>query len=129
MVALITSQFTQQQLAVMQFTQNITWNVCGSCVLLFIGAIQKLSGNPLAIGLGFIIVVSYQSSSQPLHSIPVTGPEKTNHHAALLNWEIIITWIRSTVYKLQHDTKNTVIAHSYQKLRSTNWLLIHVGHL
>ncbi len=30
-------------------------------------------------------------------------------------------------YKLQNDTKNIVIAHSYRNLLSTNCLLVHTG--
>ncbi len=53
----------------------------------------------------------------------VTGPMKTNHSAAPHNWEIICGFDR-VFYKLQNDTKNTVIAHFYRKLRSTNCLLV-----
>ncbi len=49
---------------------------------------------------------------------------KTTLHTAPLDWEIVCGSDR-VYYKLQNDTKNTVIAHSYHKLRSTNCLLVH----
>ncbi len=62
--------------------------------------------------------------------IYVTGPMKTTLSAAPHDWEIICGYDR-VFYKLQNDTKNTVIdiAHSCRKLRSTNCLLVHAGLL
>ncbi len=52
----------------------------------------------------------------------VTGPMKTTLSAAPLDWEFICG-SDLVFYKLQNDTKNTAIAHSYRKFRSTNCLL------
>ncbi len=54
---------------------------------------------------------------------------KTTISAAPFEWEIITYGSDRVFYKLQNDNNNTVIAHSYYDLPSTNCLLVYTGLL
>ncbi len=74
----------------------------------------------------FIASLSWNSCGLHYATFPVLYYDRAFAHPPSIGriWLCGSDWV---FYKLQNDTKNTGIVHSYHKLRSTNCLLVHAG--